>query len=343
MDSSQYSTYKANGEFVYIIPCNRKKIITKDDGSEVEVDHTSPIGVFTEFVGFTVFSYGDLIQLPVDHQGDLNSNTANASRLILKFPQDTSINLTADNTFGSNESNATNEVWRKQHYIFQGSKFYSIARFMGTRGITGTNPGDTHTQFTNNLNTDPNLNVGLVIAQGGGSGANAPYYEFPSNLTLSSDSNPKRQLFGVEWLNFCAYFPQITYYPGRITNDGNAGVTTYMTTEDSSTFFLNDNAQLIADSKKNTKWFGRSDINRTAFINVPKEDILNIITQTELGVSPQGFYNTQPPYNMNPLIGTDYKGLTGTKYFYKGLSSTNEVAINGNADVFLYMRSLNII
>lgn len=100
------------------------------------------------------------------------------------------------------------------------------------------------------------------------------------------------------------------------------------------------------DGEKNTQLFGRSDINRTAFINVPKDDIINIIERTLDGSSKQGFVNDgfDPPYiGENKLIGTDYKSIGSTKYFYKGLSSTTGGIVNGNADVFLYLRELNIV
>ncbi len=110
-------------------------------------------------------------------------------------------------------------------------------------------------------------------------------------------------------------------------------------------FQSNDNTQLIAATEINTKYIARADLNATDFIKVPKEDILNIIDKTLDGSSKQGFRNGfDPPYTgANQLIGTDYKGIGSTKYFYKGLSSTNGGIVNGNADVFLYLRELNIV
>ena len=118
-----------------------------------------------------------------------------------------------------------------------------------------------------------------------------------------------------------------------------------MTSQDRSGNYINQNSQLIGDGEKNTQLFGRSDINITAFIQVPKEDIIKIIERTLDGSSKQGFINMiDLPYTLgNKLIGTDYKGIGTKKYFYKGLSSTTGGIVNGNADVFLYLRELNIV
>jgi hypothetical protein len=331
LDKSQYTRNIDNGVFVYQIPCNRKKIITDDFGNEKQVPDDNPNGVFTEFVGFFIFRYGDLQNLPIDRGEDVNGNTANQYRMFLKFPQDTSVNLTTDRTFKFPDSDPINEIWRKQNYKFKGSEYYSVARFHGLRGIDGSN-----NQSSNNPNIIPATNCGLILTNFVSQPSLA---EMPKTHTNIASSGA--DAFAIEWLNFCIYIPQITTYPGRLSD---AAVTTYLTPDDRSGNYINPNSQLIGDGEKNTQLFGRSDINRTAFIKVPKEDILNIIDKTLDGSSKQGFRNgLDSPYDTRPLIGTDYKSIGSTKYFYKGLSSTNGGIVNGNADVFLYLRELGII
>lgn len=332
LTSNQYTKNVDNGVFVYQIPCNRKKIITDEFGNDQIIDNNNPNGVFTEFVGFFIFRYGDLTSLPIDRQGTVNGNTASQYRMFLKFPQDTSIDLTTDNTFEFPDSTPINETWRKQHYKFSGSSFYSVARFMGIRGIDGSN-----NQITNQISgIPPATNSGLIITNN--TGFPSASGMVPNQINIVGGG---ADAFAIEWLNFCAYFPQITTYPGRLSN---AAVTSYLTVEDRSGNYILPNTQLIGDSQTNTQLFGRSDINRTAFINVPKSDILKIIDYSLSNVSPQGFLNGSTfPYSADPLVGNDYKSLSGNYYFYKGLTTTGNTDTNGNADVFLYMRSISVI
>ena len=332
LQSNQYTKNVDNGVFVYQIACNRKKVITNESGKQEIISNNDPRGVFTEFIGFVVFRYGDLTSLPIDRQGTVNGNTASQYRMFLKFPQDTSVDLTTDNTFELPDTNAINETWRKQHHVFSGSNFYSIARFVGIRGIDGSN-----NQHTNQIGgIPPATNSGLIITNTTGQPSAAGMVANQINIDSGG-----ADAFAIEWLNFCAYFPQITTYPGRLSN---AAVTSYLTVQDRSGNYILPNTQLIGDSQTNTQLFGRSDINRTAFINVPKTDILKILNYTISNTSPQGFINGfTNPYNADPLIGTDYKSLSGSYYFYKGLTSSGNTDTNGAADVFLYMRSISVI
>ncbi|MBS1559451.1 MAG: hypothetical protein JST69_12080 [Bacteroidetes bacterium] len=99
-----------------------------------------------------------------------------------------------------------------------------------------------------------------------------------------------------------------------------------------------DNNVLIAGNLKNTANLARSDIHPTAFIEVPKTDIINIINYTINSSTTDmklGFKNTDPIFIANPLEGTEYKSTGGVQYFYKGLGSA--------ADVFLFLREKNLI
>jgi hypothetical protein len=165
-------------------------------------------------------------------------------------------------------------------------------------------------------------------------------HQLPSNGTNIDGGNIP--VFAVEWLNFSLYFPQYTRYNSALQK-GHAGRTSLLNEDNRNAFQSNDNNQLIAATEINTKHIARADLNATDFIKVPKEDILNIIDKTLAGSSKQGFKNNESPYDSTPLIGNDYKGIGSTKYFYKGLSSTNGGIVNGNADVFLYLRELNIV
>lgn len=348
LDKSQYTRYVDNGQFIYIIPCNRNKVITNDEGNEEIVDNNDPRGVFTEFNGFMLLDYSDKKDLPIDRVSEYDGKTPDPDRFRFKIPQyppqyranpDASANpnivLTPEFSVPLRPptDDIDNEKWRKQNFKFVGGNFYSVSKFHGTK--FSNDNSDENAAFNNEKRLA--YSSGLITTN-----------ELNGNVTHQLTSNGTNidggsiPVFGVEWLNFSLYFPQYSRYNTTL-GDNDAGRTRLLNEDNRNTFQSNDNNQLIAATEINTKHIARADLNATDFIQVPKEDILNIIDRTLDGSSKQGFKSTDSPYNSIQLIGTDYKGIGSTKYFYKGLSSTSAIVVNGNADVFLYLRELNLV
>jgi hypothetical protein len=334
--AGQYTSYLDKGVFVYDIPCNRRKVITDDSGNEVEVDANSNEGVFTEFNGFFVFDYSDATELPMNRADEYNGHVADSRRIRFKVPQETTITGTALSIPSIDDVNhkAENDAWRKQTMNFKGGEFYSVARYHGTAN-SDDNSAEGYTTDNWVNNTIHYFTSGHIFTNsltGTSAGSPSPLQLITNGNAAYDNTTP---LFAAEWLNFSLYFPQYTNYSGLDSNT--ARRSRLLNADNRFNTMFDPNSQLIAGTLKDTSNLGRSDIHPTKFINVPKTDILKIINYTESGaLSSLGFRNGfDPPFNDDPLTGTDYKSESGTVYLYKGLGSV--------ADIFTFMRGKNII
>ena len=351
LDPTQYSAYKRDGDFVFIISCNRNKIITNDFGTDVQVSDNSANGIFTKFIGFITL---EITQdaIPLNWQGSGNRQTFEPIRTILKFPQSASAGqgLSPEPPLG----NPTyNENWRKQHYIFTGGTIYSIAKFNGTvfldepinntanqNGTIGTPMEYYSKSDTVNLpfGKEPSRDSGIIVTNDvPGLVTGNEDYEMISNITTTVNGNLWK-LFGANWLNFCVYLPQFGYVSNGYafvdywrSNTNFQGFERYNKT----TYFYVDNNQPIAAGKYNTKWFARTDLHWTDFIIVPKTDIVKMIDPTVK----KGFTKSTVPgltgrYRNGeiaincPFQGGRYNGGQTTAqdidtYFYKGFGGAN--------------------
>jgi hypothetical protein len=359
LDPSEYSVYKRDGDFAFIISCNRNKIITDEFGAETPISDSSPNGVFTKFRGFiTVEITSD--DIPMNFTGSIGANTTVIPyRFKLKIPQYADVTKSFVPPVNSIDSVAT-QNWRKENYTFSGGTIYSIATFHGTVLNIEDNNSNQHVtaiDFLNNdrinypynntetPNNDYHNNTGIIQTndgtfQGDDVVGNAQY-----EMVHNSYDHDNRQFFGANWLNFTVYLPQFGYitkgyssvdHMRTATNfakqllSGDAGGSD----KPDNYYFLENNIQAIAAGQVNTKWFARSDLHWTDFIVVPKIDILAIAAS---GVT-KGFTNQ----NINSLIGTTYRNGTtpcpfnGGKlngnpsaatdpktYFYKGFGTAN--------------------
>lgn len=314
MDDTTYVSYINNGEFCFVIPCNRRKVITDENGNEVIVNNNDPNGIYTEFRGFFIFN--------LDNDSNLLITAGwNTKRVKMKVPQFSE----EGNTFTRPDFNGTaianNERWRKQHYKFQSNKYYAVSKFNGTTDRID-NP-------VNSIAGDPFWNVGVIILNTDPSiGTTNAITQFPSNGNASGGI----PAFGAEWINFTLVFEQYGNGRGR----GGAAEINSNVTNDYNTFYFVDenNTQLIGGTVKGTQMFLRSDRNKNTFVEVPKADILNIIRQTEIGASTKGFKNNDPPYDSDPLVGIDYKSNGSIQYFYKGI---------GEADCITLLKRLSLV
>ena len=351
LDSSEYSVYKRNGDFVFIITCNRNKIITDDLGNPVEVDYTSIQGVFTKFRGFITFEITSE-EIPMNFSDNIDTGTiVEPFRYKLKFPQYAPLGHTFLQPPDEGEMLYTIE-WRKQHFIFEANKFYSISRFhpltYNDNTANDQNTVSGHFQFTeiNNLTKDRNNDVGLIITENYNEFNDNETYEFPSN---GKDDNISA--FGANWLNLTLYLPQL----GRLIAGGDkinyirsadhfTLQRTSSTDEYNNRYYFNDNTQPIAAGQSNTKFFARSDLNWTDFIEVPVTDIramnsyvidnkkgfmdtqiagYTLIGNYRNGINKPDGWTEACPFDGGKINGNPLNNPDERIYFYKGFGDAN--------------------
>lgn len=319
LDTSEYSIYKRDGDFVFIISCNRNKVITDEFGVQQSVSNDSPNGIFTKFRGFITLEITSN-DIPMNFSGNIGDNTRVVPfRYKLKFPQYAVRNASFSKTTNGFDTTNTN-TWRKQSYEFSGGKLYSIARFHGTtkgkneadsnkfhidgEGDNGFFWGDIINQA---YDTNPNDNVGIIINQDYTDGdftyTNSKY-QFPSNIV--TDTGYRWKGFGANWMNLTVYLPQLGYVSegySYILDVRSADHFTKQRQKDNeyNDYYFNDNTQKIAAGEINTKWFARSDLHWTDLIEVPKTDILKMND-----IKSKGFMNT----DITSLSGTAYRNAT---------------------------------
>ncbi len=327
LSKTQYSAYKRDGDFVFIISCNRNKIITDDFGNEIPVSETSPNGIFTRFRGFVTFEISP-IDIPMNFTSSIGggNTTIIPYRFKLKVPQFADQKQSFAPPVGTTD-NINTINWRKQHKTFSGGTLYTISNFHGT--VVNSQSDDVlqvafnpsnfflgwdelnspYNRPPNTPNTLPpfppggpanrdfHFQTGIIRTNDGTfDGINVTgntQFEFPPN---SSDQDG-RLFFGGNWMNFSLYLPQM----GNLTL-GFSSVNDIRTADkfsvqipfnntlNGNSYYLFDNTQFIAAGQINTKGFARSDLHWTDFVSVPKTDILKI------AVLPQkGFTNLDIP------------------------------------------------
>jgi hypothetical protein len=329
LDPSEYSVYKRDGDFVFIINCNRGKVVTDDFGNKVPVDDSSTSGIFTKFRGFVTLEF-TVDDIPMNWTGTLGQNSVvRPIRYKLKFPQYANQDQSFTALFTENDS-VFSDQWRKQHYTFEAGKFYSISRF---HGLSFNHQDDDNEQnltvgfykgsIVNDGVDDPFWNVG-IIATDTYSDYNNADYQFPSNITNNAYVT---KLFGANWLNLSVYLPQIGYIDQGYSN------VRYVRTSDNFTkqnpgnttfngYFTIDNLQEIAAGDYNTKWFARSDLHWTDFIEVPVSDIINMRK-----LSKRGFTNEDL---LNITLNNYHGGSNKPSTWPQANSPINGGKVNGN-------------
>jgi hypothetical protein len=344
LDPSQYSAYKRDGDFVFIISCNRNKIVTDDFGNEVLVSSSSPNGIFTQFRGFVTLTITP-DTLPMNATANIGlDSVATPFRYTLKFPQSGDTNQSLQVPTILNES--INQAWRKQHKLFRGGTIYSVAKFHGT---TINNYPDDGAQFslkngffaqtTINVpyNNDPFFNVGVIQTGTGGGIEEKDQYEFPSNTlaNVGAAPAPNTKVFGANWMNFSVHFPQIgNMVKGwshilDVRHNDNFHPN-YFIDINKNIYYVQDNTQEIVAGQFNTKWFARSDLHWTDFVEVPKSDIIQMRAIPEKGFTGltstfKGKYRngqTPCPFGGGKINAPSPK-VDPKIYFYKGMDTAN--------------------
>lgn len=318
LDPSEYSAYKRDGDFVFIINCNRNKVITNELGNEVLISNDSTNGVFTKFRGFITLEI-TTDDIPTNGTSTIGNNTVvNSIRYKLKFPQ------CADRDCTFTKEDSTSQItntqnWRKQSFTFESSKYYSFARFHGTvyctENPTAGNDGnayeDTQLDYDDGfwgkdyINYASNYsfwNSGIIMTNdmvdGDDDYDGNDEFEFINNSYVPSLNDYKS--FGAQWLNLSVYLP----HAPNVTNGYSyikyvrtfTNFTRQKKTDDNDTtenelnrYYVIDNTQEIAAGDFNTKGFARSDLHWTDIVEVPLSDI-----QTMKETNKKGFKDNDP-------------------------------------------------
>ncbi len=339
LDPSEYTFYKREGDFVLIINCNRDKVVTDTLGNEVPVANDYNGGMFTTFKGYITFEIQP-DDLKLQPNGDIRGHTTYPLRMKIKVPQSAGSN----SSFNKDDNDANTIRWKNQHMVFRTNTIYSVAKFHGivfdNRGdLVQSNPLNSSTGFfscdyKNRLGQDPFWTSGIILTD---TNINADENEnrekeFPYNGT--TDESHVRA-FGGNWLNFSLYLPQFNYVTASAAfGDDNIKVSSNLTRNSNSNFYTSNNNQLIGAYMTNTKWYGRSDLHWTSFIEVPKTDILymNSIASKGLKLSSttlaslDGKYKNGAsgcPYNGGRLNGIPTNAIDPNTYYYKGIEDSN--------------------
>jgi hypothetical protein len=112
LESNSYAKFIDDGNFIVLLPTNRKKVVTNEEGDLVEVPFDSEKGVFTEFRGYFIVNHlGEVDNPPTQHR---------TAKIRLKIPQ-----------FFDYRHN--NDLWIFKHFIFEYGQVYSVAQYNEVR------------------------------------------------------------------------------------------------------------------------------------------------------------------------------------------------------------------
>jgi len=322
LDKSDYSVYKRNGDFAFIINCNRNKIITDDRGNKILIDNNSIDGVFSKFRGFITLELS-LNDVPSNATSDISTSIKLENiRFKLKFPQQAPRN----GSFNLEEQQSNeNNIWRNQSFTFENSKYYSFSRFHGTVYCQNEedNSSNYETWRNNQLRSFNGFwnedkinyagnklhfwNSGIILS---GDIINDEYdidnkkMEFPSNCIVHGNYKG----FGAQWMNLSIYLPQTTLVNGKYKKiDYVRGLTNFSRQtkgerwSEYNNYYYFDNTQDIAAGDVNTKFFARSDLHWTDIIEVPLSDI-----QKMKKINKKGFTLTELPLTGETYRNGDY-------------------------------------
>ena len=342
LQKGEYTAHKRNGDFVFIINCNRNRIFRNENNKIVSLSDDSNVGVFSEFRGFLVIEY-TVNEIPMTFTSEIGINTTlTPFRYRLKFPQ-----YAEENKSFSQVNDDNTNAWRLQAHTFKYNRFYSLSKFHGLTFNATENNNNNQTKangfyngtVNNNLVNDPFFNVGIIDVH-------KTEFGFPSNGSIDGGG---RLLFGANWMNLSVHLPQVGYmtngaaYVDRVLS---ADHFTQQTTSTSNTmiainsFFFNDNTQPIAAGDINTRFMARSDLNWTDIIEVPISDIKRMDEISEKGFKvtgstsnltgkyrngtyiPNGWIRACP-FGGGKMGGHPDNDSDPNTYFYKGFDSAN--------------------
>jgi len=259
-----------------------------EDGTQQPVPESFVGGLYTSFRGFMTLEISP-DTFPLDWTKNGDKAEMKPIRHILKFPQTANYDWTTkefhsfkNETYGNDtckaESIVDTNAWRKQHFKFCGGCIYSVARFHPLVYNDDDTEQSVHRgwftsdRIMNATYSNLQYNTGIIQTNDYQFTGNT-YYEMPNNASIGS-----RDVFGANWMNLSVYLPQSGWvYNGYSYNSGKPRSNSQFTQDQfNTTYYEQNNTQVIADGYVNTCSFARSDYHWTDFIEVPKQDILTL-------------------------------------------------------------------
>jgi hypothetical protein len=333
LNPSKYVTInESNGNFIHIIPANRRRVITNEIGEEIEIIDKNK-GVFTEFSGAMIFDMNDP-NLSISNSGSKIST----NRVTIKVPQCQKYYIT--NTIESD----INFNWIADYYTFKINEVYSISQYMfanqngvsnyyNMTGLYFLNLRDDKFEDGNKIklnyfNPLRRINVnGYVIDN--------PYdNSFKVNdLTLSFDTIFNTNISAVqkasaggiiggninnEWSNGMLYFLQ---YGVRVNKSKPS--TQYCDLIIENPLNCYDNNNDIGGGITNSKGLLRADLFPTNFVHIKDKNLLIDLYSNDVDKLNKGVFVTD-----NNLMGIN------NKIWLKGLfDDSNNINILKNKDI----------
>lgn len=365
LQNSEFSYFRRDGDFVLNIPCNRDKVITDEQGNQTPQPNNSSNGIFTKFIGFITIEYDELpVANTATNQRNIICGLYGGANLVpvrarYKIPQGYNFNQDIGSWF-NNPFGATNfreqrlNGFRRDTFTFEIGKFYSISKFQGI--VYNFDQFDYDSDGTP-LNPQDFINIlfpynpsGFLQRLDGGNSIGIDVVNYISNEPnqlndrrrtvglINTDGifvpnrvvNPNIEnsgFFGANWLNFAIQLEQQHYtnstepQPLRVNNQ-------------SQLLFSLTNEPFVAGDL-GTNLYARSDLNKTRFVEVPREDIVNIRNSglkafKDTDVPLQSVNNYKRGIDSDtPLNGGFVNGNPNTNqkdnraYFFTGLNQSN--------------------
>lgn len=269
LSNSEYVEHIDNGVFVYLVPCNRTKTITNEFGEPEKVSDNNPNGIFTEFNGYFLMDSEDLpIEGSID-RGGLEGDRGPFIRLRGKFkiPQDS---IKSDDYLKSQDNDPSTIRWIRKNRKFVAGEYYTVSQFFGISYGFGGDKLLNSTLVAPKNNTLGIIQVRERIVDDGTSFGRGTV--FPFNTTQNSDD----RYFGSQWLNMCLF--QIQFAASDRKRNDRTRVSRFLLENhnQSDMFFINDNTQNMGGGRFNSKGFLTSQFNFFDFVNVKRDDIVEM-------------------------------------------------------------------
>lgn len=344
LSKSEYVENTDNGVFAYVLPCNRRKIITNEFGLPEVVSNNNPNGIFTEFNGYFLMDSEDL---PIDGdptRGGLEGLKGPFIRLRGKFkiPQDSRTSV--EEFLKKQDDDPANLRFIRKNRKFLAGEFYTVSQFFGiSYGYDGNK------LINSDLNRPKNNTLGIIQTRQRTTDDGQSFVRgttFPSNSIQNTDN----QFFGSQWLNMTLFQIQFAATDRQRTPRTRVSRFLLEDHDNSSMHFINDNIQNLGGGKFNSKGFLTARYHYFDFVNIKRSDIVNMASNESKKIyrsitdnlNPQSTYKYSSNNSVlkieqsnlgGNIVGRDLTTQQGA-FIYKGLFQS---------DCIKFINDLNLV
>lgn len=291
LENKDYLSYQDNGNFIFLIICNRNKVITDEIGNLITVDNDNDKGVFTSFRGYF---YGT---------NDATVNDApdedRVGKVYLKIPQLEDFNTGGLINFMGQDmylQETVNKKWIWRHYKFDFGNIYSVAQRLDVQcpnlQAEGQNASSSEQigNQTNILYTGA-ANIGTVDTATKRDNINdhPQYVNFYNHLKLVNSNGIVYPSIKNQWINFSLYFENFKYNTGTSPKS----VSNYITRNSRLKGNEGDgdftNGPQRGAGQRGVYWLANGDYIKTNFILVDKTDLIKFYDYKINNIKQLGF------------------------------------------------------